>query len=129
MNALGLLGQSCKLLSMRRKDVHKRDMDPKFHHLCTASSTTDVLYGDTSTIVKDIKDIQEMDKISRSVAGKANSYGYGGYNLRRPARGGAKFLRGARRGPYQYGSRRGRGNQGFGANRPAKNGQRAEKKN
>ena len=42
-------------------------MDPKLHYLCSTSIPyTDLLYGDSMN--KDIKDIQEMNKISRNVA-------------------------------------------------------------
>ena len=41
-------------------------MDPKLHYLCSSSlQSTDQLYGDT--IIKDIKDAQEFNKISRQV--------------------------------------------------------------
>ena len=123
MNAVGLLGQSSKWISLRRKECHKKDMDPRLHHLCsTATTNTEVLYGDTSTIVRDIKDIQEMNKISRNIAGKFV------YSGRRPMRGGPRFFRGARRGPYQY-PRRGafRGGQmAINPTRLAKNAQKAE---
>lgn len=124
MNAVGLLGQSSKWISTRRKECHKRDMDPRLHHLCSAATTnTDVLYGDTSTIVKDIKDIQEMNKISRNIASKFP------YGNRRPMRGGARFFRGARRVPYQSprGAYRGAPFRPVLAPfRPTQNGQRAE---
>ena len=66
-DAIGVLGQANKWINLRRKDLHKRDMDPKLHYLCTSSvQYTDQLYGDS--IVKDIKDAQEINKISRQVA-------------------------------------------------------------
>lgn len=98
MNAIGLLGQGNKWLNARRKEYHKRDMDPKLHHLCSSSTSfTDMLYGDS--IVKDIKDIQEMNKISRNVGSR--------YGNKRVFRGGARFIRGKRGAPYQ--TRRGAG--------------------
>ena len=64
--AIGILGQANRWLNIRRRDLHKRDMDPKLHYLCSSSvQSTDQLYGDT--IVKDIKDAQEINKISRQV--------------------------------------------------------------
>ena len=66
-NALALLGQANKWLNIRRREAHKKDMDPKLHYLCSTSIPyTDLLYGDS--MIKDIKDIQEMNKISRNVA-------------------------------------------------------------
>lgn len=53
-------------MNVRRRDIHKKDMDPKLHHLCSQNIPfTDLLYGDT--MIKDIKDIQEMNKISRNI--------------------------------------------------------------
>ena len=114
MNAIGLLGQGNRWLNARRKEYHKRDMDPRLHHLCSSSTSfTDQLYGDT--IVKDIKDIQETNKISRNVGGRSGN--------KRVFRGGAKHLRGRRGGPYP---RRGGGrfNQANSQNRGPKNGQK-----
>ena len=66
MDAIAILGQVNKWLSVRRKDLHKKDMDPKLHYLCSSSlQSTDQLYGDS--IIKDIKDAEEFNKISRQV--------------------------------------------------------------
>lgn len=118
MNAVALLGQANKWLNCRRKEYHKKDMDPKLHHLCSASTSyTDMLYGDS--IVKDIKDIQEMNKISRNVSMYRSQYAN-----RRVFRGGARFLRGGRRPPYRRGNPMARTYQ-FQQHRP-KNGQKSE---
>ena len=65
--------------------------------------------------MKDIKDIQETNKISRNVGGRSGN--------KRVFRGGAKHLRGRRGGPYP---RRGGGrfNQANSQNRGPKNGQK-----
>lgn len=98
MNAIGLLGQGNRWLNSRRKEYHKRDMDPKLHHLCSSSTSfTDMLYGDS--IVKDIKDIQEMNKLSRNVGGR--------FGNKRVLWGGARYMRNRRGGPYH--TRRGSG--------------------
>ena len=100
MHALGLLGQANKWLNIRRRESHKKDMDPKLHHLCSSSVPyTDLLYGDS--IVKDIRDIQEMNKISKSV-GTARHTNYRGRSTR-----GARFPRNrgrgiGRRGGYRF---------------------------
>ena len=66
MDAIGVLGQANKWLNVRRCELHKCDMDLKLHYLCSSSvQYTDQLYGDS--IVKDIKDAQETNKISRQV--------------------------------------------------------------
>ena len=41
MNAIGLLGQASKWIDTRRKENHKKDMDPKLHHLCASASFSD----------------------------------------------------------------------------------------
>ena len=65
-DAIGILGQANKWLNVRCKELHKRDMDPNLHYLCSSSlQSTDQLYGDS--IIKDIKDAQEFNKISRQV--------------------------------------------------------------
>ena len=125
MNAIWLLGQGNRWLNSRRKEYHKRDMDPRLHHLCSASTSfTDQLYGDS--IVKDIKDIQETNKISRNVGGR--------FGTRRIFRGGARHMRGRRVGPYH--TRRGyvrsfnSNFQSYNQSRASKNGQKgAENKN
>ena len=81
-DAIGILGQANRWLNIRRRDLHKKDMDPKLHYLCSSSvEFTDQLYGDS--IVKDIKDAQEINKISRQVGtqgrgqrGQGRGYGY-----------------------------------------------------
>ena len=68
-DAIAILGQANKWLNVRRKDLHKKDMDPKLHYLCSSSlQSTDQLYGDS--IIKDIKDAQEFNKISRQVGAR-----------------------------------------------------------
>ena len=65
--AIAVLGQANKWLNVRRKESPTKDKDPKLHYLCSSSiPSSDLLYGDT--MIKDIKDIQEMNKISKNVA-------------------------------------------------------------
>ena len=53
-DAIAILGQANKWLNVRRKDLHKKDMDPKLHYLCSSSlQSIDQLYEDS--IIKDIK--------------------------------------------------------------------------
>ena len=86
-DAIGILGQASRWLNVRRRDLHKRDMDPTLHYLCSSSvQSTDQLYGDT--IVKDIKDAQEINKISRQIGhprgrgqrGRGRGFNYGNYD-------------------------------------------------
>ena len=63
VDAIAILGQANKWLNVRRKDLHKKDIDPKLHYLCSLSlQSTYQLYGDSI-----IKDDQEFNKISRQV--------------------------------------------------------------
>lgn len=87
-DVIGILGQANKWLNVRRKELHKRDMDPKLHYLCSSSlQSTDQLYGDS--IIKDIKDAQEFNKISRQVGmrGRGRGKGRAGYPYRGRFRG------------------------------------------
>ncbi|XP_060602586.1 uncharacterized protein LOC132755706 [Ruditapes philippinarum] len=95
-SALGLLGQSNKWINIRRRELHRKDMDPKLHYLCSPSLPyTDMLYGDS--MIKDIKDIQELNKISRQVMfrGRPVGRGFGRFNSfsrgRRPFRRGGAY--------------------------------------
>ena len=88
-NALALLGQANKWLNIRRREVCKKYMDPKLHYLCSTSIPyTDLIYGDS--MIKDIKDIQEMNKISRNVA-RGRGRGLGNV---------PRFMRGCNRGSF-----------------------------
>ena len=79
--AIAVLGQANKWLNVRRKESHKKDMDSKLHYLCSSSiPSSDLLYGDT--MIKDIKDIQEMNKISKNVA-RGRGRGRGSRFMRR----------------------------------------------
>lgn len=74
-DALGLLGQANKLINVRRKDLHKSNLNKEYHYLCSPSQKfTDFLYGDD--ISKNVKEIQDVNKIGTRIKG---SYQYGGY--------------------------------------------------
>ena len=99
-DAIAILGQANKWLNVRRKELHKRDMDPKLHYLCSSSlQSTDQLYGDS--IIKDIKDAQEFNKISRQVGARGRGFRGRGRNFRGRMRG--NFYQNKRRGSmYGY---------------------------
>lgn len=106
-NALGLLGQSNKLLNNKRKEFHKQDLDTKFHYLTSQNFPfTDSLYGDD--VNKNVKEIQDMNKLNRNVGrGGVSQRGYGAWSYR--------GRRGCTRYPHYSG--RGRGSyrsRGFG---------------
>lgn len=96
-NAIGLLGQSNKLLNNKRKEFHKQDLDTKYHYLTSANFPfTDSLYGDD--VNKNVKEIQDMNKLGRNIGRGMTHHGYG-YNRgrrgypRHPGRGRGYRLR------------------------------------
>ena len=103
MDALRLLGQTNKLINVRRKDLHKRILNPEYHYLCSASQKyTDRLYGDD--ISKNVKEIQYVNKIGcRRTKGSMQSYQRGS------GRGGTPGFRGVYRGRVMKPRGRGRG--------------------
>ena len=71
MDALGLLGQANKLINVRRTDLHKSNLNPEYHYLCSASQNyTGMLYGDD--ISKNVKEIQDANKIGCRIKGCAH---------------------------------------------------------
>lgn len=97
-NAIALLGHTNKLINTRRKELHKSDLDPKYHHLASSSLPfTDLLYGNDTDVNKNVKEINDLNKIGRNLG---RGYGRGAY------RGG---FRSRRPHPYRRGGFRGRG--------------------
>ena len=74
MDIIGILGQANKWINTRRKELHKKkDMDPRLHYLCSPLlKFTDQLYGDS--IVKDVKDAQEINKICKQMSSRGKGY-------------------------------------------------------
>ena len=67
-DAIALLGQANKQINLRRKELHKSDLDPKYHYLASASFPfTEYLYGEDTDVNKNIKDINDLNKIGRSM--------------------------------------------------------------
>lgn len=97
-NALALLGQANRMINIRRKEVHKADLDAKYHYLASPSVPyTDLLYGDDVDVNKTVREINDMNKIGR--IGR-NYYSY-------PSRGARGSFR--RPHPYRRSGFRGRG--------------------
>lgn len=91
-NALALMGQANKLINNRRKEMHKPDLDPKYHYLCSSSLPyTEFLYGEDGDVNKNVREINDLNRIGRNVSRGQRS----GFRGRRP-----------------FGSRRGRGAKG-----------------
>ena len=101
-DALGLLGQANKLINVRRKDLHKSNLNPEYHYLCSPSQKyTDMLYGDD--ISKNVKEIQDINKIGCRIKGSMQSCQRGS------GRGGRPGFRGVYRGRVMKPRGRGRG--------------------
>lgn len=82
-NALALLGHSNRLINNKRKDAHKNDLDPKFFPLASSSLPyTEYLYGDESDINRNVKDIQDMNRIGKVGRGQRGR-GFRGGSYRR----------------------------------------------
>lgn len=100
-DAIALLGQANKQINLRRKEMHKSDLDPKYHYLASASFPfTEYLYGEDTDVNKNIKDINDLNKLGRSMG---RGYQRGSFRGRRPH-------------PYNRG--RGRGFRGRGQQLP-----------
>ena len=81
-DAIALLGQANKQINLRRKELHKSDLDPKYHYLASASFPfTEYLYGEDTDVNKNIKDINDLNKIGRSMR---RGYQRGSFRGRRP---------------------------------------------
>jgi hypothetical protein len=84
-NSIALLGQANKLINIRRKELHKSDLDPKYHYLASASLPfTDHLYGDDTDVNKNVKEINDLNKIGRNLGRGFPRGNYRGYVSRRP---------------------------------------------
>ena len=105
--ALALLGQANKLLNNKRKESHKKDLDVRYHYLCSANFPfSEWLYGDD--VNKNVKEIQDMNKLGKNVGSNQR----GGYGHGRGRRGYPRYS------PY---STRGRGRFFRGNNKPTDN--------
>ena len=82
-DALALLGNSNRLLNLRRRDCMKSDLRQDYLHLCsTTVPFTDYLFGDD--VSKTVKDIQEVNRAGQKIG---TSWPRGGIRTRSRARG------------------------------------------
>ena len=96
--AIALLGHANKLINMKRKDLHKSDLDSKYHFLASASLPyTNLLYGDDTDVNNNVREINTLNRIGKTV-------GRGGGPIRGYSRG--RRFRGS---PYGARGFRGRG--------------------
>ena len=85
MTALALSGQSNKQINNKRKEFHKVDLDVKYHYLTSQNLPfTDKLYGDD--VNKNIKDIQDINRLSKNIGQGTNMSTRGCYRGWRPFR-------------------------------------------
>ena len=90
-NALALMGQANKSINNKRKEMHKYDLDAKYQYLTSSSLPyTDNLYGDDCDVNKNVREINDMNRIGRNVGRGHQS-------------------RGSFRGRQMFGNHRGRG--------------------
>ena len=112
--AIDFLGHANKLINNKRKELHKCDLDYKYHPLSSPDfEYTDMLYG--NDINKNIKDVTEFNRLKRigrgyyytSDRGHGGGRGFPGFRGRGRAgrgrgargRGGRGFRGGFRGGP------------------------------
>ena len=82
-DALALLGNTNRLLNLRRRDCKKSDLRQDYVHLCsTTVPFTDYLFGDD--VSKTVKDIQEVNRAGQKIG---TSWPRGGNPMRSRARG------------------------------------------
>ena len=82
MTAFALLASANHELSLRRREVMRFDLNPRFARLCFASTpvTTD-LFGDE--VPKLLEDIQRGHKLERNISRRGGRGGYQGKNFNR----------------------------------------------
>ena len=68
-----MLGQSNKLINTKRKEIHKGDLDPKYHYLCSATLPfTEFLYGTDGDVNKNVREINDLNRTGRNQKGQNN---------------------------------------------------------
>lgn len=67
LDSLGLLAQYNYKTNMKRKEIHKPDLLPEYHHLCSTNIPfSEQLYGDD--ISKEVKEIQDVNKVGKRIS-------------------------------------------------------------
>ncbi|WAR28486.1 hypothetical protein MAR_014190 [Mya arenaria] len=60
--AIALLGHANKTINSKRKELHKADLDYKYHYLTSASLPyTDLLYGNDNDVNNNVREINNMN--------------------------------------------------------------------
>ena len=68
-SVLYLLGQANKQINNQRKDMHKSDLDPKYHYLASSSLPyTEFLYGEDCDVNKNVRENNDLNRLARSLA-------------------------------------------------------------
>jgi hypothetical protein len=82
------MAQYNRLTNLKRKEVHRPDLEQDYHHWCSPNvAFTDMLYGDD--ISKYVKEIQDVNRVGKKI-GKfpANNFRGRGYYRGRSSTGG-----------------------------------------
>lgn len=70
------------MINNRRKEMHRADLDPKYHYLASSSLPySDLLYGEDCDVNKNVREINDMNRIGRNVGRGRGSTNFRG---RRP---------------------------------------------
>ncbi|WAR30576.1 hypothetical protein MAR_033118 [Mya arenaria] len=65
--AIALLGHANKTINSKRKELHKADLDYKYHYLTSASLPyTDLLYGNDNDVNNNVREINNMNRIGKA---------------------------------------------------------------
>ena len=76
LGSIGLMAQYNRLTNLKRKEVHRPDLEHDYHHLCSPNvAFTDMLYGDD--ISKNVKEIQDVNRDGNTI-GKFPVSNFGG---------------------------------------------------
>ena len=62
--AIALLAHANKIINTKRKDLHKSDLDYKYHYLASASLPyTGLLYSNDMDVNNNVREINNMNRI------------------------------------------------------------------
>ena len=105
LGSIGLMAQYNRITNLKRKEVHRPDLEQDYHHLCSPNvAFTDILYGD----LKNVKEIQDVKHVGKKI-GKFPASGYYRGRSSTRDRGGRGIRARGRGGPGPRGRHSGRG--------------------